>query len=123
LTQALRRFDVSAAALLLLLRQSVTERLSQNTPPQRELYSSGFASGSNEDGGDADTDNGGRALASKYMTMPSTQRTNASAAVMYPGLTITPSTLTPGQARKPSAAVEPTFDGRSRQALWYSQIK
>jgi hypothetical protein len=89
----------------------------------RESYSSGFASGSNEDGGDADTGNGGRELASKYMIMPSTHRRKASAAVMYSGLTINPSTLIPDQVRKPSAAGEPAFDGRSRQALWYSQTK
>jgi hypothetical protein len=57
------------------------------------------------------------------MIMPSTQRRNASAAVMYSGLTVNPSTLIPDQVRKPSAAAELAFDGRSRQALWYSQTK
>jgi len=93
------------------------------TPPKREPYSSGFASGSKDDGGDADTGNGGWELASKYIIMPSTQSRKASAAVMYSGLTITPSTLIPGQVRTPSAPVEPAFEGRSRQALWYSQTK
>jgi hypothetical protein len=42
---------------------------------------------------------------------------------MYSGLTVNPSTLIPDQVRKPSAAAELAFDGRSRQALWYSQTK